>query len=110
MSQRGSKSGNFCARVSHISSSSETMERLKSKWAYLETLIEKNEKYIQSLNGQINSLQSRLPSTYSIQKKVAMKSWITEKEMKIESVEKKNLSVQKQIEEIKEKIIYYKKL
>lgn len=69
MSQRGSKSGNYCSRVAHIPSFTMIIDRLNSKWKFLESLLEKNEKYIESLNDQINRLETRLKSTYSIQKK-----------------------------------------
>ena len=110
MSQRGSKSGNFCSRVARIPSFTMIIDRLNSKWKYIESIIEKNDKYLDSLRDQISRLEYRLTVTYSIQKKEEIKGWISEKFNKIKTVESKNESLYKEIEDVKQKIIYYRKL
>jgi hypothetical protein len=65
------------------------IDRINSKWKFLESLIEKNEEYIESLNDQINRLETRLKITYSIQKKEEIEGWLKEKYNKIKSVEAK---------------------
>ena len=110
MSRRGSKNGNFSARVSHIYSVSLTIERLQSKWARLAKTIEKNEEYLESLSEQIIYLEYKVTITPLIQKRNEILGWIDGKKQKIISVNESNNSIQSTIEEIKKKIIYYKNI
>ena len=109
MSHRGSKTGNFSARVSHTQSPTTIIAHLKAKWSFLEELLDKNEKYLENLRDQIDRLEDRLEYTYSIQKKKEINIWIEEKDYKIASVLEKNEGIRIEIEAIKNKIIYYTK-
>ena len=80
------------------------MDRMKKKKERLDSLLQKNKQAIVRINSQLKDCHDRLTKTQDVEMIERIKSWIDEKQAKIDDITKANKDVEREMDEITEKL------